>query len=124
MSQSYPAVPAKPHQVISFPSTPNPDEPVHWKTRFNWLHEHGKYMLLGFPFTCIEHKQALLDLYEAVPDLLQDYPGVVDKFFEDADIAMDVAEQSIEEKRRRNAPGDPGALIQFRPAAGREVSHG
>jgi hypothetical protein len=124
MSQLYPAVPAKPHQVLSFPSTPNPDQPVHWKTRFEHLHEHGRYTLLGFPFTCIEEKQALLDLYDAVPDLLRDYPGVVDKFFQDADIAMDVAEQSIEDERRRNAPGDPEALIRFRPADEKEVSHG
>jgi hypothetical protein len=121
MSQSYPAVPAQTHQVLCFPSQ---SKPVHWKDRFKRLHEHGKYTLLGFPFTGIEDKQALLDLYEAVPDLLKDYPGVVDKFFHDADIAMDVAEQSIEEKRRRNAPGDPGALIRFRPVSEKEASHG
>lgn len=124
MLQSYPAIPAKPNQVLSFPSTQTPDQPEHWKDRFNRLHETGRFTLLGFPFTCIEDKQALLDLYEAVPELLKEYPGVVDKFFESADIAFDVAEQSIEEERRRHAPGDPEALIRFRPSAGKEVSHG
>lgn len=124
MLQSHPAVPATPRQVLSFPSTPNPDKPVHWKTRFERLHEQGKFTLLGFPFTCIQDKQALLELYEAVPELLKDYPGVTDKFFRDADIAMDVAEESIADERRRHAPGDPSALIRFQPAAGKEVVHG
>ena len=89
------------NKIVSFQGSSSPDKPEHWKTRFNRLHETGRFTLLGFPFTCIENKQALLDLYEAVPELLKDYPGVVDKFFENADIAMDVAEQSIEEERRR-----------------------
>ena len=119
MPQSHPAVPAKHSQVISFPSTHKPDKPVHWKARFERLHDQGKFSLLGFPFTCIEDKQALLNLYEAVPALLKDYPDVVDEFFSDADAAMDVAERYIEEARRKTAPGDPGALIQFRLPAGR-----
>ena len=99
-------------KVISFQTSSKP-EALDWKDRFNRLHETGRYTLLGFPFTCIEEKQALLDLYEAVPELLKDYPGVVDRFFRDADIAFDVAEKSIEEERRRNAPGDPDQLIHF-----------
>jgi len=120
MPKSSPAVTAKPSHVVSFPTK---DKPVHWKDRFGSLYDQGKGTMLGFPFTCIREKQALLDLYEAVPVVLKDYPGVVDKFFEDADISMDVAEESIEKKRLRNAAGDPDALIRFRPAAGREVTN-
>ncbi len=100
------------NKVVSF-QTSKP-EALRWKDRFKRLHEQGKFTMLGFPFTTIENKQALLDLYEAVPHVLKDYPGVVDKFFEHADIAMDVAEQSIEDERRRSAPGDPDALVQFK----------
>jgi hypothetical protein len=120
MPKSSPAVTAKPSHVVSFPTK---DKPVHWRDRFKSLYDQGKGTMLGFPFTCIREKQALLDLYEAVPVVLKDYPGVVDKFFEDADISMDVAEESIEKKRLRNAAGDPDALIRFRPAAGREVTN-
>jgi hypothetical protein len=68
---------------------------------------------MGVPFTRIEDKQALLALYEAVPELLKDYPDVVDRFFSAVDSAMDVAEQYIEEAWQKTAPGEPGQIIHF-----------
>jgi hypothetical protein len=120
MSKKPSAVPATHARIIAFPETQHPDG---WKARFEHLYDQGKGTLLGFPFTGIKDKHALLDLYEAVPGLLKNYPDVVNQFFEDADISFKVAEQSIEDARRRNAAGDPDALIWFRPAAGREVTN-
>jgi hypothetical protein len=97
-------------KVIAFPPSKKSD----WKARFERLYDQGYGTSLTFPFTCIREKQALLDLYEAVPELLKDYPWVVDKFFEDADIAFKVADEDIEEERLKNAAGAPNMLIQFK----------
>jgi hypothetical protein len=96
--------------IMAFPSSKQSD----WKARFECLFDQGKGTLLAFPFTTIREKRALLELYEAVPRILKRYPEVVEEFFRDADIAIKVAKEAIEEERQRNAPGDPDALVQFK----------
>jgi hypothetical protein len=120
MSQSYPAVPAKPSQVLSFPTNPKAD----WKARFDRIFDYDKGHILTFPFTYIKDRQALFDLYKAIPQVFSDYPGIVDTFFDDTRRACEVAEEAIEKERLKNLPGDPAALIRFRPAVGKEVAHG
>ncbi|MCF8112474.1 MAG: hypothetical protein K9K21_01335 [Desulfotignum sp.] len=95
--------------ITAFPSSKQAD----WKDRFGKLYDQGNGTMLGFAFTTIREKRALLELYEAVPKILKDYPEVVEKFFKDADIAFDIAEKSVEDARRKNAPGDPEQLIHF-----------